>query len=949
MIKSNNFYKVGFSMKGMKRLVFAGLFLTVMLMGIGGVSAGPACGLANDNQLIIRLSGASNVHGETWNSGGGYGVEICYNTLFGKEYGGPFYHSQVGNNVVLKLSGASNAHAEGPAGTNYGTGVYYGDLVCTLRNAACSAGEVEVLRLSGTTNAHLAIAGASAYSQRICCSSAFAGIVSCNNECGASGARECSGNGFRICGNYDADSCLEWSSVAACPAGQSCTGGACSALPPTCGDGICSAGEESCTLDNSACPAAPVCQTASCTNGCVNTPLADGPQPGCNTGNMECRSGQCVDTTQPCTLTNAHWHLTNVVEGTTVTMTAVGNNCGGERINFNIYEKDPLFDDFVEVLVDYYPSRNWIAKWTYSGDDDIGNDARDYYFIAELVSDTSKKISSKELTNGILSVNKAVSCPATGCSNNNKCDGIETCVGGVCQQGTLLTCEDNNECTTNSCDPVIGCTFNSVSDGISCGAGTGTCQSGSCVPTTGCANDADCENNNKCDGLSTCNLATGECQPGTPLTCNNGNVCTVDTCDPIIGCTGSPLTCEDNNECTTNSCDPVSECVFTPKSDGAVCSFGTCQGGFCKCQRDADCNDNNQCTANSCNLATGQCSYTTISCSDGNECTTDSCSPSSGCSNTPRTGECGTGGTCNDAGQCIQPLDAYWANETGVRITDPNRLAFVDDRVEVSAKTNGLVPGTTIDFLIQDFDEGVLDADENIRSFNAVPIDANGLASVTWIIQQAEVIKANGLADDNGNDEFDDEHAELYITASASQSGVADDESDVLFVSPESRIDSNVRGCALFTTEESCNSNFDFDPYDSNYDNCGTADINSCTIECSCIWIEDGGGQCALDKQVNDGPDCDDIDIDNGGDGWECIIHNVEFGDCIDGFRRVSTAVAPISNPPAGQCVAEEKQIRCGRAVVQLPFFGGTQFVLSLTAITILYLLMFGRRKEKHS
>src|SRR3989338_4071612 len=34
---------------------------------------------------------------------------------------------------------------------------------------------------------------------------------SCTNECSSSGAAACSGVGYRMCGNYDSDACLEWS------------------------------------------------------------------------------------------------------------------------------------------------------------------------------------------------------------------------------------------------------------------------------------------------------------------------------------------------------------------------------------------------------------------------------------------------------------------------------------------------------------------------------------------------------------------------------------------------------------------------------------------------------------------------------------------------------------------------------------------------------------------
>ncbi|MGY4884083.1 MAG: hypothetical protein ACP5NZ_00710 [Nanobdellota archaeon] len=53
----------------------------------------------------------------------------------------------------------------------------------------------------------------------------------CSNEC-ESDDRECSGSGYRTCGNYDtSDSCLEWSSVTACANG--CSGGYCNSAPST--------------------------------------------------------------------------------------------------------------------------------------------------------------------------------------------------------------------------------------------------------------------------------------------------------------------------------------------------------------------------------------------------------------------------------------------------------------------------------------------------------------------------------------------------------------------------------------------------------------------------------------------------------------------------------------------------------------------------------------------
>ncbi len=60
------------------------------------------------------------------------------------------------------------------------------------------------------------------------CANGYCQAPTCTNECSTSGMRQCSGTGsFQTCGNYDSDTCLEWSSVNSCPSGQSCSSGNC--------------------------------------------------------------------------------------------------------------------------------------------------------------------------------------------------------------------------------------------------------------------------------------------------------------------------------------------------------------------------------------------------------------------------------------------------------------------------------------------------------------------------------------------------------------------------------------------------------------------------------------------------------------------------------------------------------------------------------------------------
>src|SRR5262249_39538373 len=197
----------------------------------------------------------------------------------------------------------------------------------------------------------------------------------------------------------------------------------------------------------------------------------------------------------------------------------------------------------------------------------------------------------------------------TPCPDANSCDGDELCLGGFCQPGHGPCPDDNNPCTLDTCDAVLGCQHTPVTDGTPCA-------------------DADV-----CNGAETCQAGT--CTPGTPLVCaDDGNPCTNDICDPVAGCVhppvtdgtacpdptgrnggetcqsgtcvpGSPLICaDDGNPCTNDICDPVNGCVHPPVSDGTPCPDSdlcngdeTCQAGTCAPGTPLVCvDDGNPCT-----------------------------------------------------------------------------------------------------------------------------------------------------------------------------------------------------------------------------------------------------------------------------------------------------------------------------------------------------------------
>ena len=141
-----------------------------------------------------------------------------------------------------------------------------------------------------------------------------------------------------------------------------------------------------------------------------------------------------------------------------------------------------------------------------------------------------------------------------------------------------------------------------------------------------CTGTLSCDDGNACT-TDLCDPLTGACSHGVTV-CDDASVCTTDSCDPVVGCLFAPaLVCADADPCTTDTCDPILGCQFTP------------------------CNDANACTTDSCDPILG-CQFTAVVCDDMNPCTTDTCDPMLGCQFPPVVDgtPCGvglcTGGVC---------------------------------------------------------------------------------------------------------------------------------------------------------------------------------------------------------------------------------------------------------------------------------------------------------------
>lgn len=121
------------------------------------------------------------------------------------------------------------------------------------------------------------------YCNNGCSDGACIATSGCTNECNNAGIKQCTdGNHYKTCGNYDSDSCLEWSTVSACAQGQTCSNGQCGC------ENECSAnGLKQCMDSNS---------YEICGNYDSDSCLKWGSPIDCSYG---CSNGECIQNTNP--------------------------------------------------------------------------------------------------------------------------------------------------------------------------------------------------------------------------------------------------------------------------------------------------------------------------------------------------------------------------------------------------------------------------------------------------------------------------------------------------------------------------------------------------------------------------------------------------------------------------------------------------------------------------
>jgi hypothetical protein len=85
---------------------------------------------------------------------------------------------------------------------------------------------------------------------------------------------------------------------------------------------------------------------------------------------------------------------------------------------------------------------------------------------------------------------------------------------------------------------------------------------GVCVHTPGAL---DCDDDDVCTS-DTCDTGAGCTHTPGALDCDDDDVCTSDTCDASVGCTHTPgaLDCDDDDPCTGDACDISAGCTHEP-------------------------------------------------------------------------------------------------------------------------------------------------------------------------------------------------------------------------------------------------------------------------------------------------------------------------------------------------------------------------------------------------
>ena len=283
-------------------------------------------------------------------------------------------------------------------------------------------------------------------------------------------------------------------------------------------------------------------------------------------------------------------------------------------------------------------------------------------------------------------------------------------------------------------------------------------------------------------------------------------------------------------------------------------------------------------------------------------------------------------------------------------------------------KNSGLSQGTDVDFSIYE-DDGLFGNDDIRTGADAITgvIDANLSSSVTWKITSEDI--------DSGGTELDDTY-EFFFKVNGKNS------ENILNVTTLSETYcSGIGRCSDYKNESECEN-----------------DVNTCNVAGSTVEANEGGGfvcgqvttgadgcdiwsncECIWEDEECMGNRVDVIDevcSDEGGTPSKigsCSYNENTTDDCADGFymyswiasylwNPININTTPVSGPlwvlggdgywhydPDGKeatCEGGSNQVICP-AQIELPFFGYTNFIITVIVIVLLYIAM-NQKKRRH-
>jgi hypothetical protein len=238
------------------------------------------------------------------------------------------------------------------------------------------------------------------------------------------------------------------------------------------------------------------------------------------------------------------------------------------------------------------------------------------------------------------------------------CPEGETCVGGVCEGGTVAGCDppcapgESCDETTNTCISDLGALCSPCAEDADCGANGNLCVPigpGGNVCGLGCGTQADCPESYVCrapgPGLpNQCLPLGGQCGGCMTTGCPDGQFC-----DPNeLTCTAYAAACEPCNVDIACAGDAICANVAGARVCVALC------GDDAPCDAGYECGDSGRPDVRACVPTAGSCDGSSgcpNECpesspfQDPNDCTCDDCRT---------TADCPDGNVCNSANQCVR-------------------------------------------------------------------------------------------------------------------------------------------------------------------------------------------------------------------------------------------------------------------------------------------------------